>query len=97
MIGGTDFGYFPINPSMTWLVTKEGSHSLKLGTDTFTDTGIDITSEGQPYLGAAIGSRKFVDEYVESKVSSWVSNVCNLALIAKTQPHAAYSTLILTA
>ena len=79
------------NPSKTWFVTKEGSHSL--GTDTFTDTGINITFEGRPYLGAAIGSRKFVDEFVESKVSSWVSNVCNLALIAKTQPHGAYSTL----
>ena len=87
---GPDFGYFP-NPPKTWLVTKDSFHSL--GTAAFTDTGKNITSEGRPYLGVAIGSRKFVDEYVESKVSSWVTNVSKLAIIAKSQPHAAYSAL----
>lgn len=81
---GPGFGYFP-NPS------KDSFHSL--GTAAFTGTGINITSEGRPYLGAAIGSRKFVDEYVVSKVSSWVTNVSKLTTIAKTQPHAAYSAL----
>ena len=33
------------------------------------------TSDGRPYLGAAVGSRKFVEKHVESKVNSWLS-VC---------------------
>ena len=87
---GPVFGYFP-NPSKTWLVTKEGSHTT--GTSTFADTRVNVTSDGRPYLGAAVGSKEFVEIYVESKVKSWLSSVCNLATIARTQPHAAYSAL----
>ena len=87
---GPGFGYFP-NPSKTWLVTKEGCYAA--GISTFTDTGVNVTSDGRPYLGAAVGSRKFVEKHVESKVNSWLSCVCNLTTIAKTQPHAAYSAL----
>ena len=87
---GPGFGYFP-NPSKTWLVTKEGCYAA--GISTFTGTGVNVTSDGRPYLGAAVGSRKFVEKHVESKVNSWLSCVCNLTTIAKTQPHAAYSAL----
>ena len=87
---GPDFGYFP-NPSKTWLVTKEGCHAA--GLSTFDGTGVNVTSDGRPYLGAAVGSAEYVENYVESKVSSWRSSVCNLTTIAKTQPHAAYSAL----
>ena len=78
---GPDFGYFP-NPSKTWLVTKEGYHTT--GTSIFADTGVNVTSDGRPYLGAAVGSKEFVEIYVESKVKSWLSSVCNLATIART-------------
>ena len=87
---GPCFGYFP-NPSKTWLVTKEGCHAA--GVSTFADTGVNVTSDGRPYLGAAVGTREFVEKYVKSKVNSWLSDVCNLTTIAKTQPHAAYSAL----
>ena len=87
---GPYFGYFP-NPSKTWLVTKEGCHAA--GVSTFAGTGVNVTSEGIPYLGAAVGSAEYVENYVKSKVSSWQSSVCNLATIATTQPHAAYSAL----
>ena len=87
---GPGFSYFP-NPSKTWLVTKEGCYAA--GISTFTDPGVNVTSDGRPYLGAAVGSRKFVEKHVESKVNSWLSCVCNLTTIAKTQPHAAYSAL----
>ena len=82
---GPDFGYFP-NPSKTWLVTKEGCHAA--GLSTFDGTGVNVTSDGRPYLGAAVRSVEYVENYVESKVSS-----SNLTTIAKTQPHAAYSAL----
>ena len=87
---GPNFGYFP-NPSKTWLVTKKGCHDAE--TSAFADTGVNITSEGRPYLGAAIGSEEFVENYVKLKVSSWHSILLKLATIAMTQPHAAYSAL----
>ena len=83
-------GYFP-NPSKTWLVTKEGCHTF--GISIFAGTGVNITSEGRPYLGVAVGSAQYIENYMKSKVSSWQSSVCNLAIVATTQPHAAYSAL----
>ena len=50
-------------------------------------------SSGRPYLGAAIGSKQFVEEHVKSKVGSWLSNITLLSEIAKSQPQAAYSAL----
>ena len=72
-------------------MTKEGCHAV--GLSTFDGTGVNVTSDGRPYLGVAVGSVEHVETYVESKVSSWRSSVCNLTTIAKTQPHAAYSAL----
>jgi len=47
-----------------WLITKEGHHAL--GTSIFTDTELNITSQGRPYLGAAIGSSEYVERFEES-------------------------------
>ncbi|KAL5479574.1 hypothetical protein EMCRGX_G023114 [Ephydatia muelleri] len=52
--------------------------------------GIGITSEGKCHLGAALGSRFFLESYISDKVKVWTSTILNLSLIAKTQPHAAY-------
>ena len=87
---GPHFGYYP-NPSKTWLVTKEGCHTA--GLSTFAGTGVNVTPDGRPYLGAAVGSAEYVENYVKSRVDSWLSIVRNLTTIAKTQPHAAYSAL----
>ena len=46
---GPSYGYFP-NPIKTWLVTKKQFYQ-KTVTE-FTDTGVNITSEGRPYLWA---------------------------------------------
>ena len=87
---GPAYGYHP-NPLKTWLVTKEGCHTA--ATSIFAGTGVNFTSDGRPYLGAAVGSTEYVEGYVRAKVDSWVTLVHNLSLIAKTQPHAAYSAL----
>ena len=42
-------------------------------------------------MGAAIGTRSFVEGYVHHKVSNWVQEVERLSSIAATQPHAAYA------
>ena len=73
------------------LVTKEGCHTA--ATSIFAGTGVNFTSDGRPYLGAAVGSIEYVEGYVRAKVNSWVTLLRNLSLIAKIQPHAAYSAL----
>ena len=87
---GPAFGYF-VNASKTWLVTKD--NHLENATNIFAGSGVNITSDGRPYLGAAIGFEKFVEEYVKSKVESWMSNTTLLSEIAKSQPQAAFSAL----
>jgi hypothetical protein len=49
---GPAFGYFP-NPTKTWIITKEDHHEKAI--TLFSDSGINITQDGRPYLGAAIG------------------------------------------
>ena len=88
---GPKFGYFP-NASKSWLVTKESTHNL--GKELFGDEGIQVTDEGRPYLGAAIGTVSYTNDYVRAKVTQWSSQLTTLARIASTQPHAVYSALI---
>ena len=43
----------------------------------FAGTGVNITSEGRPYLGTAIGSQEYVEAaaHVQLKVNEWLSCV----------------------
>ena len=85
---GTLFGYF-VNPSKSWLIVKK--EHLTIAKQAFEGSGINITVEGKHHLGAVIGSKAFIKEYVEDKIQEWVSDVITLAKFAKTQPHAAYA------
>ena len=76
---GPAFGYLP-NPAKTWIVGKQDH--LNLATDTFRGSGVNVTSEGRPYLGAAIGTSEYLEKYVSAKVSEWSSCVNNLSSIA---------------
>ena len=87
---GPSFGYFA-NPSKTWLVTKDRNHEE--AATIFAGSGVNITPNGRPYLGAAIGSQKFTEEHVNAKVQSWSSGITLLSEITKSQPHAAFSAL----
>ena len=87
---GPGFIYFT-NPSKTWLVTKQGF--LADTTSSFAVTGVKVTPDSRPYLGAAIGSQEFVETHVKSKITSWVSCVNCLSGIARIQPHAAFAAL----
>ena len=89
---GPSYGYF-VNTSKTWLVIKEQYHEK--ATAVFASTGVKITSNGRPYLGAAIGTEEYVKRYVESKVRSWTSEVQLLSDIAKSQLHAAFCLRVL--
>ena len=57
----------------------------------FGDTNVTITMCGKKHLGAAVGSRGFITEYVSCKVEEWCKELMSLAKIAKSQPHAAFA------
>ena len=50
---------------------------------------MNITTKGKRQLGAALGTRSFVEEYVRQKVAAWAQEIEYLSSIAITQPHAA--------
>ena len=87
---GPSFGYHPNAPT-TWLITKE-TH-LQEATTLFYGTGVNITAQGRPHLGAAIGTPSYVTEYVTEKVEQWATELERLSVIAKTQPRAAHAAL----
>ena len=53
------------------------------------DTDVKVTSEGRPYLGAALGTEEYIQEFVTNKVQQLAGELEQLATIACTQPHAA--------
>ena len=59
--------------------------------EVFRDTAINVTIEGHKHLGAALGSRSFLEEYVDEKVDKWFNEVSKLADFAISQPQASYA------
>ena len=57
----------------------------------FHNAGIDIILDGKRHLGAALGSRQFVEEYVQKKVDGWVKEIDRLSSFALSHTHAAYA------
>ena len=55
---------------------------------------MNITSQGRPYLGAALGSDEFCDKFVAEKVAEWQDELFQLAEVATTQPQATYAAFI---
>ena len=85
---GPVFGYFP-NPKKCWIISKPDKEaSVK---EVFKDTAVNVTVEGQKHLGAVIGSREYLEEYVSEKVTNWVSEITKLAEFALSQPQACYA------
>ena len=80
--------YFP-NAKKCWLIIKpEREQATK---EVFRDTAINVPTEGHKHLGAALGSRSFLEEYFGEKVDEWVNEVTKLADFAKSQPQACYA------
>ena len=48
--------------------------------------------EGHKHLGAVIGSRDYLKDFVDEKVISWVNEAAQLAEFARAQPQASYAT-----
>ena len=85
---GPDFGYYP-NGKKCWIITKPDGEIMV--EEAFKETAINVTVQGQRHLGAAIGSREYVKEYVNDKVTNWISKITKLAEFAVTQPQASYA------
>ena len=91
MVSGSPLGYFP-NPQKCWLIVKlEKEQAAK---EIFSETAINITTEGRKHLGAALGSRDFLEEYVGEKVEEWVAQVARLAEFATTQPQSSCAAFV---
>ena len=60
--------------------------------EVFRDTAINVTIEGHKYLGAALGSRSFLEEYIGEKEDEWVNEVTKRADFAISHPQASYAT-----
>ena len=63
---GPSFGYFP-NSMKIWLIVKESF--LPVAKALFSETNINITMEGHPYLGAPLGSQQYIEGFVQSRVT----------------------------
>ena len=77
---GPLYGYFP-NGSKTHVLAKP--HHVEAAKEIFSDTGIVISTEGERYLGGAVGTSSFVRQHVERKVNCWVNEVEKLAKLHK--------------
>ena len=84
---GPSFGYF-VNAVKTWLVTKD--HLFQDSVSSFNGSGIRVTSDGRPYLGAAIGSESYIQSFAADKVKGWSEETTVLARFVESQPHADY-------
>ena len=55
---------------------------------------VQITTQGQRHLGAAIGTPTFAEEYVAGKIEKWTAEISSLSKLALSQPHAAYTAFV---
>ena len=56
----------------------------------FAGSGVNVASDGGPYLGAAIGTLSYIQNHLSEKVQIWTEEVKLLSKIDQAQPHAAY-------
>ena len=59
--------------------------------DVFGDTAIKIWTQDQKHLGAVLGSRSYLEEYMRGKVEDWVEQLAKLVEFAAANPQASYA------
>ena len=84
---GPQYGYYP-NAKKTVLLVRP--HLLAEAQEAFAGTGVRIQTDGVRYLGGAIGSQQFQNDFVLDRVAGMCRLVKRLAGLAVTQPQAAY-------
>ena len=88
---GPKYGYFP-NSSKTYLVVKP--HLFIEANNLFSGTNVIITPSGHSYLGAAIGTKIFREQFTRDKVNKWRKELLELCNIAKYEPQVCYSAFV---
>ena len=91
-IVGPLLGYYP-KASKSWLVVKE--ERLEEARVLFTETKINITTEGRIYLGGFIGNKNSRAEYGKKLVGKWIKKIEKLSLVARSEPQSAYSAFVM--
>ena len=87
---GDRFGYY-VDEKRSWLIWKNEA-LLETANYLFTNTKINITSEGKRHLGATISSNEFRVKYVTKKVNEYqIDELRTLSTCAKSQRQAAYA------
>ena len=86
---GPKYGYFP-NARKTVLILKT-PELINQAKALFRGSGIVIKTDGHKYLGAAIGSSAYKNNYVREKIKKWVQDVEELSLLAVEEPQVALS------
>jgi len=69
---GAAFGYH-LNAGKIHLVVK--SEYEDKARQYIVGLGVNITTEGKRHLGAAIGTKPFIEEYITNKVRKWVAKI----------------------
>ena len=88
---GPDFEYYP-NASKTHLVVKP--ELVNKAKRMFKNTDVQISTNGQRHLGAAMGTQELIETYGAQKIAKWVNEIESLTAIARTHPHAAYTAFV---
>ena len=88
---GPPLRYYP-NSKKCWLIVKPEKEGR--AKEMFAGTGINITTEGCKHLGAALGSRSYLEQYVGGKVEDWVGEVTTLQRIMTTVGTRGFSRLL---
>ena len=87
---GPKFGYF-VNAAKSILIVKEDYYQE--AKQLFEGSKIRITTSGSKYLGTTIGNMTFRQAYIAEKVEQWRKELETLAMIATSQPQAAFTVL----
>ena len=81
-------GIFPECKKRCFLIVKPCKEEA--ARERFAKKAINVTTEGHKHLGAVLGPRSQLDEYVCEKVVDWVNKVTRLVDFAVSQPWACY-------
>ena len=60
----------------------------------FAHSQIRITTDGNRHFGSVIGDSEYTTKYVANKIDLWITQLEQLIIIAKTQPHDAYCAFV---
>ena len=85
---GPSLGYHP-DAKKCWLVTEPKKENEAM--EVFGDTATKISTQGQKDLGAVLGSRTYLEEYMRGKVEDWVEQEAKHAEFAVANPQASYA------